>query len=572
MIEENQPVNFWKGVVTVIDDDPEKLGRVRVRIFGKHHPDPNILKNEDLPLAQSLLPPIYASMSGLGHSPTGLLPGSWVIGFYLDPQIENMPVILGTVPTMQFPEDNVHEADVNLKDGRPQDLIYGIEKDDQHGWVNKADKFGFSDPAEIYPLYTSRLPDGKKINASDVNSKVQDTFEYNEHDFRKRKDTLMVATDVGTATDPRIESLTEREPYMAAPQYMKNHVRETESGHIQEFDDTPGKERIYTQHKSGTFQEIQHDGSRITKVYGDDYEICLREKKIIINGRGDSGLTVIVNGDVSLTTSGSVVERVFGDYVKIVHGKLTMVAKKGIQLEDYFGSVNISSAGESIILNANKAITIKSNNDVNLQTPTTIKFSKYAYFYDNVEFKKNCIIQEDLVVSGRSDARKGAASLGQNVIITPPKHPDPPIALNVPDPIFDPQPNPQDPTFPYNQCPVVGWSNTKSHSSGSSSGWDYHLPATNQTTSKKPFYLNNFSPIASQSTNSYDGNDGPRNASPTNFTSFDYFKFTYQQDKNFEWYEKPYKNNNEGGEEREHRFRDALVVSAKSSSSFGHAT
>jgi hypothetical protein len=518
-----------------------------------------------------MMPPIYASLSGAGHSPTGLLPGSWVIGFYLDPNIENMPVIMGTIPSMQFPEDNVNEANAEQKDGKPQDVIYGMQKDDQHGWVNKADSFGFADPNEIYPLYTSRLPAGKKINASDVNSKIQNTMEYNEHDYRKRKDTLTVATDVGTATTPAIETLSEKEPYTAEPQYMKNHVMETESGHIQEFDDTPGKERIYTQHKSGTFQEIQQDGSRVTKVYGDDYEICLKEKKIIINGKNADGLTLIVNGDIHITSSGNVVERVYGDYVKIVHGKLTMVAKKGIQIEDYFGGVNISSAGETMTMNSNKEIVIKSNKDIDVQTPATFKVSKYTMFYDNVEMKKGCLIHENLVVNGNSDARSGAASLGQAVIITPPKHPDPPIPLPVPDPVFSPAPSPKEPTFPYNKCPVIGWSNKKDHNSSTATGWDYHEASEDQLTYKKPFYLNNFSPIASQSTNSYNGDDGSRSAQTTDFTNFDYFKFTYNHNKDFEWYEKPYKNKAEGGEERESRFRDSIVVSSNSSESFGHA-
>lgn len=61
-------------------------------------------------------------------------------------------------------------------------------------------------------------------------------------------------------------------PYGA--QYPYNHVRESEPspgrdvsnedppkncGHIEEWDDTPGAERLYRQHKSGTFEEIHPD-------------------------------------------------------------------------------------------------------------------------------------------------------------------------------------------------------------------------------------------------------------------------------------------------------------------------
>ena len=55
--------------------------------------------------------------------------------------------------------------------------------------------------------------------------------------------------------------------------YPYNHVHESESGHIHEMDDTPGGERLFTQHKSGTFEEIHPTGTKVVKVIGDNYEI-----------------------------------------------------------------------------------------------------------------------------------------------------------------------------------------------------------------------------------------------------------------------------------------------------------
>jgi len=45
--------NWWQGVV---EDrlDPEKIGRVKVRILGHHTEDKNVLPTEDLPFAQVL--------------------------------------------------------------------------------------------------------------------------------------------------------------------------------------------------------------------------------------------------------------------------------------------------------------------------------------------------------------------------------------------------------------------------------------------------------------------------------------------------------------------------------------
>ena len=46
-----------------------------------------------------------------------------------------------------------------------------------------------------------------------------------------------------------------------------------------EVDDTPNNGRIHEYHNAGTFYEIQADGSKTTKVVGDEYEITLKDKK-----------------------------------------------------------------------------------------------------------------------------------------------------------------------------------------------------------------------------------------------------------------------------------------------------
>ena len=52
-------------------------------------------------------------------------------------------------------------------------------------------------------------------------------------------------------------------PSAYATQYPYNNVMQTESGHFQEFDDTPGAERMRWQHKAGTFTEWQPDGTEV---------------------------------------------------------------------------------------------------------------------------------------------------------------------------------------------------------------------------------------------------------------------------------------------------------------------
>ena len=70
----------------VIEDrnDPEYLGRVRVRCFGFHTSDNNLLATADLPWAHCLLPTTSAGISGLGQSPSALVNGSVVLGYFRD--------------------------------------------------------------------------------------------------------------------------------------------------------------------------------------------------------------------------------------------------------------------------------------------------------------------------------------------------------------------------------------------------------------------------------------------------------------------------------------------------------
>lgn len=88
--------NWWIGVV---EDrmDPEKLGRVKIRIFGYHTDDKTLLPTSDLPWAWPIQPITSAALNGIGSSPLGPLPGTWVIGFNLDGNDFQVPAYFGTI-------------------------------------------------------------------------------------------------------------------------------------------------------------------------------------------------------------------------------------------------------------------------------------------------------------------------------------------------------------------------------------------------------------------------------------------------------------------------------------------
>ena len=82
---------WWVGVVET-RDDPLKLGRCRVRIFGWHADNLSDLPTEQLPFAQVLLP-----TTGTRTSST-IREGDWVSGYFLDGENAQEPVVVGIFP------------------------------------------------------------------------------------------------------------------------------------------------------------------------------------------------------------------------------------------------------------------------------------------------------------------------------------------------------------------------------------------------------------------------------------------------------------------------------------------
>lgn len=93
---------WWIGVV---EDraDPLSIGRVRVRVYGYHTEDRIKLPTIDLPWAICIQPSNSASSGGVGSSPTGPIEGTWVMGFWRDPDFMQEPMVLGTIPGVTPP-------------------------------------------------------------------------------------------------------------------------------------------------------------------------------------------------------------------------------------------------------------------------------------------------------------------------------------------------------------------------------------------------------------------------------------------------------------------------------------
>lgn len=91
--------NFTWFVGVVEDNvDPLGLGRCKVRCFGFHPVERDKVPTIDLPWATVLQPATSASTSGVGFSPNGLKPDSWVMGFFADGETAQFPIVIGSIP------------------------------------------------------------------------------------------------------------------------------------------------------------------------------------------------------------------------------------------------------------------------------------------------------------------------------------------------------------------------------------------------------------------------------------------------------------------------------------------
>jgi predicted chitinase len=186
-----------------------------------------------------------------------------------------------------------------------------------------AGPLGFKDPNDKYPLKSyTKEPDTNRLargqSKGTVNAKKELT----------RKTGIPTSNSTETIDEPK-SSFSARYPY--------NHVTETESGHIREMDDTPGHERIHELHRSGTFYEIDPNGTKVTHIVGDSYEILDRNGVIYISGTCNitigGAANILCQNNADIQVVGNLNTVVGGDYTLGIAGNMTTVVGGAYQLQ-----------------------------------------------------------------------------------------------------------------------------------------------------------------------------------------------------------------------------------------------
>jgi len=87
---------WFIGIVKSIND-PQKLGRIQVRIKGVHSDSLIEIPDVDLPWAQVVAPITGGGTNELGNA-LGVQPDAMVFGIFLDGQNSQLPLVLGFIP------------------------------------------------------------------------------------------------------------------------------------------------------------------------------------------------------------------------------------------------------------------------------------------------------------------------------------------------------------------------------------------------------------------------------------------------------------------------------------------
>lgn len=160
-------------------------------------------------------------------------------------------------------------------------------------------KQGFSDPSGQFP----KLP---YVFESSLNKATRSKI---KHDL-----------SIGGGLDGLSVDL----PPMQESRYPYNNVMETVSGHVVEYDDTPGAERILIKHNSGSGIEMRTDGSMVMKTEANSVTSIAGSSKLIVEGDANmkfaGNLSLDVAGDLDLNVGGNINVNAAGNKSETISG------------------------------------------------------------------------------------------------------------------------------------------------------------------------------------------------------------------------------------------------------------
>lgn len=308
-------------------------------------------------------------------------------------------------PTGKFPLGHmIFEQDTNrlargAEEGAievPESLVPPIEKETDDGLCPSGPKFAIQYHDKFDEKYVKKYAKGEKDQQVEKKDDKQPQYKLkNNHPFTvfkfvKRERRIPIAKPFADQSH-RDEWNEPQNPYAA--KYPYNHVTEFTHGEGkddiygydqtitgydgsekeglhrkqkcgegawglgEEWDTTEGAQRYHRFHPKGNYFEIDNNGNQVDKIYGDGYEINLKDRYILI--KGDWNITV--EGDKNELIEGDYNLQVIGDFNTDVRGDIKTHTDQNYDLHVREDSKHTVDGDEEVLIagNRNTSVLVK---------------------------------------------------------------------------------------------------------------------------------------------------------------------------------------------------------------------
>jgi len=255
---------------------------------------------------------------------------------------------------------------------------------------------GFRDPSANYPTKEyAGLSETNKLAQGDPRGTIV---------TKKNKEKMVGAKlPFGSSWDQPESAYRGAYPY--------NKVTQTESGHVIEIDDTPGSERLHIYHRSGTFIEIDGNGSVIKRAVGSSYEIIDRNGKIAIAGSADISVNgacnIFVGNDANIEVEGDVNLKCHNDITAQAGGTLNLSATEEVNITG--GNINIESY-DVFNMKANSEVNIHSSDVIHMHSNAEIKVQTVDMYTYATDIAVESTADHNTKVGGSAFLQTGGAT------------------------------------------------------------------------------------------------------------------------------------------------------------------
>ena len=252
-------------------DDPKQLGRLKVRIIGLHTEDKTQLPTTDLPWATVLSHD--GAQSGLGHTPSFYVEGTWLLVGFFDTDRQE-PYVLGGLPGIPEGLGNPNNGynDPNARTDDDTKSVYPT----------------VANVSDVHENARGSLLSSNATNRDTIRKISIPSADFDGFEMPTVSGTISITGSNATEfSEPLVVDDTANDETKIGtykPTYPKNHVYSTESGHLFEFDDTDSYKRILLSHASGSYAEYSNDGTFVSHIVSNMFEVVSSDKSSLVEG------------------------------------------------------------------------------------------------------------------------------------------------------------------------------------------------------------------------------------------------------------------------------------------------